>query len=161
MKHVRALVHSPARLHRLLLTFTTAVLLIAGLVSMHTLTGGFLDGHADAARTSAAPAQADARADMRATAATEHGATARTGSDASPGGCADDCRGPEGSPGHSMSTMVCVLALLAAAVGLFAPVRLGRLGVSLASLPSHRGAVLAALPHPRPPSLIVLSISRT
>ena len=60
-----------------------------------------------------------------------------------------------------MLTMVCALALLAAAIVLLAPVLLARLGVALALLRLHGRIVLAALPHPRPPSLLVLSISRT
>ncbi len=47
MNHIRALVHARSGLHRLLLTFTTALLLIAGLLAMHTLTGTLLGGHSD------------------------------------------------------------------------------------------------------------------
>lgn len=47
MNHIRTLVHAPSGLHRLLLTFATALLLIAGLLAMHTLTGTLTSGHAD------------------------------------------------------------------------------------------------------------------
>ena len=57
--------------------------------------------------------------------------------------------------------MACVLALLAATIVLLAPALLARLGTALALLRLHGRNVLTALPHPRPPSLIVLSISRT
>lgn len=60
-----------------------------------------------------------------------------------------------------MLMMACVLALLAATIVLLAPALLARLGTVLALLRLHGRNVLTALPHPRPPSLIVLSISRT
>ena len=47
VNHIRALVRARSGPHRLLLTFTTALLLIAGLLAMHTLTGTLLGEHAD------------------------------------------------------------------------------------------------------------------
>ncbi|QPE05484.1 hypothetical protein IT882_05520 [Microbacterium schleiferi] len=60
-----------------------------------------------------------------------------------------------------MLTVACALALLSVLVLLLAPMLLGRVGAALSLLRLHGHSVLAALPHPRPPSLIVLSISRT
>jgi hypothetical protein len=57
--------------------------------------------------------------------------------------------------------MICVLALLTAVITLLAPA-LTSLFASVFLPPWRRGrTVLFALPHLRPPSLIVLSISRT
>ncbi|PZU46114.1 MAG: hypothetical protein DI566_08100 [Microbacterium sp.] len=159
MNHIRALVHARSGLHRLLLTFTTALLLIAGLLAMHTLTGTLSGGHADTTATAFESAHVDVGTDVSAVTATE--TTPGMKSEAAVGHCAGDCGGSGGVPDHSMLTMVCALALLAAAIVLLAPVLLARLGVALALLRLHGRSVLAALPHPRPPSLLVLSISRT
>ena len=110
-------------------------------------------------RRIALSAHVDAGTDMSAVTATD--TTPGMNSEAAAGHCAGDCGGSGGVPDHSMLTMVCALALLAAAIVLLAPVLLARLGVALALLRLHGRIVLAALPHPRPPSLLVLSISRT
>jgi len=163
VNHIRALVHAPSGLHRLLLTFATAFLLIAGLLAMHTLTGTLTLGHTDtpaAASESAAHGAESAMASAVAPAAAL-GADPGMASDVSAEHCPGDCGGGGGMPDHSMLMMACVLALLAAVIVLLAPVLLARLGAALALLRLHGRNVLAALPHPRPPSLIVLSISRT
>ncbi|MGV9194396.1 DUF6153 family protein [Microbacterium sp. MC2] len=159
MNHIRTLVHSPSALHRLLLTFATALLLIAGLLAMHTLTSG----HAETLAAASEAAHAAPASDLDGTVATgsmlEN--TIGTGPDASGGHCEGDCGGAAGMPDQSMLTMACVLALLVAVIVLLAPALLARLGTALALLRPHGRDVLTALPHPRPPSLIVLSISRT
>ena len=163
MNHIRALVHAPSGLHRLLLTFATAFLLIAGLLAMHTLTGTLTLGHTDtpaAASEGTGHGTESAMASAIAPAAVL-GADPGMVTDASADHCPGDCGDAGGMPDHSMLMMACVLALLAAVIVLLAPVLLARLGAALALLRLHGRNVLAALPHPRPPSLIVLSISRT
>lgn len=159
MNHIRTLVHAPSGLRRLLLTFATALLLIAGLLAMHTLTSG----HADTPAAASEAAHAAPDSDLGGTVATgsmlEN--TIGTGTEASGGHCEGDCDSSGGMPDHSMLMMACVLALLAATIVLLAPALLARLGTVLALLRLHGRNVLTALPHPRPPSLIVLSISRT
>ena len=162
MNHVRAIMRAPFGMRRLLLTLATAFLLIAGLLAMHTLTGTLTFGHNGTPATVSAsaghgaepamapdvgPAALGAGPGMALEVAAEH--------------CPGDCGASGGVPDHSMLMMVCVLALLAAAIVLLAPVLLARLGAALALLRLHGRTVLAALPHPRPPSLLVLSISRT
>lgn len=72
--------------------------------------------------------------------------------------CGGDCGS---SPHQSMLMMGCVLALLAVLIVLLRPRMLGR--VWAAELLAVRRLPLlgAVLPRPRPPSLVVLSISRT
>ncbi|MCM3655990.1 DUF6153 family protein [Agromyces mediolanus] len=163
MNHIRTLVHAPSGLHRLLLTFATALLLIAGLLAMHTLTGTLTSGHADTPAAASEAAHAAPDSDLGGTVATgsmlEN--TIGTGTEASGGHCEGDCDSSGGMPDHSMLMMACLLALLAATIVLLAPALLARLGTVLALLRLHGRNVLTALPHPRPPSLIVLSISRT
>lgn len=60
-----------------------------------------------------------------------------------------------------MLMMVCVLALLAAVIVLLAPTSRALLTYAVARSRSHTRTLLVGLPHPRPPSLLVLSISRT
>lgn len=161
--HIRAVAQAPFVLHRLLLTSVTAFLLIAGLLAMHTLTGAHTGGHAEA--PAAAPEAADTVADpVMGRLAMTAGAletSSRTGPYASAGRCAGDCDNPSGMPDHLTLMMVCVLALLAGAIVLRAPALLRRLGVTLALLRPHGRNMLATLRHLRPPSLLVLSISRT
>ena len=161
MNRIRAVLHAPSGLHRLLLTFVTALLLIAGLLAMHTLTGTLLGGHTDAPAASAVTDAGHADAGAAAVTGSMSDASAGMGADAAAGHCAGDCGDAGGMPDHTMLMMACVLALLAAVIVLLAPVLLARLGAALSLLRLHGRTVLAALPHPRPPSLIVLSISRT
>lgn len=163
MNHIRAIVHAPSGPQRLLLTLATAFLLLAGLLAMHTLTGTLTLGHPD---TSAAASESAAHGTESAMASAVApvvalGAVAGMASDVSAAHCSGDCGVAGGAPDHSMLTMVCILALLAAAIVLLAPVLLARLGAALALLRLQGRTVLAALPQPRPPSLIVLSVSRT
>nr|WP_276569148.1 DUF6153 family protein [Microbacterium lacticum] len=130
--------------------------IITGLLSMHILTGSHQP--ALASETSAmsthsqvgsAPAAAD---DTPMTAAATEGAG---------GHCQDGCGSPAGMPDRSMLMMVCVLALLAAVIVLLAPTSRALLTYAVARSRSHTRTLLAGSPHPRPPSLLVLSISRT
>lgn len=153
-------IRSHARLtpgvRRLLLAAPIALAIITGLLSMHVLTGSHQP--ALASETSAmsthsqvgsAPAAAD---DTPMTAAAAEGAG---------GHCQDGCGSPAGMPDHSMLMMVCVLALLAAVIVLLAPTSRALLTYDVARSRSHTRTLLVGLPHPRPPSLLVLSISRT
>ncbi|MFD1716140.1 DUF6153 family protein [Amnibacterium flavum] len=126
----------------ILLPLLAVVALLLGLLAMHSLN---LDT-AHAAMPAGGTAHAEAHLTMPA------------GSDEHVGDCGNDC-----APEHSMLTMACVLALLVgsaliagAAVRSFrntsAPWRVA----PLAGLPA-----LAVLIPPKPPSLLVLSISRT
>ena len=136
---------------------------VLGLLAMHTLTGTLTSGHADTPAAASEAAHAAPDSDLGGTVATgsmlEN--TIGTGPEASGGHCEGDCDSSGGMPDHSMLMMACVLALLAATIVLLAPALLARLGTALALLRLHGRNVLTALPHPRPPSLIVLSISRT
>lgn len=158
MNHIRDFARASSGLHRLLLTFATALVLIAGLLAMHSLSGSFTGGHSDAPATASEPAVADPAMGAGAGAAGVFEMITAGGSGA--GHCAGDCGGASGAPDDSM-LMVCVLALLAAAVVLLTPALVSRLSAARALLRLQRRNILAALPHPRPPSLIVLSISRT
>ena len=153
-------IRSHARLtpgvRRLLLAAPIALAIITGLLSMHVLTGSHQP--ALASETSAmsthsqvgsAPAAAD---DTPMTAAAAEGAG---------GHCQDGCGSPAGMPDHSMLMMMCVLALLAAVIVLLAPTSRALLAYAVARSRSHTRTLLVGLPHPRPPSLLVLSISRT
>lgn len=162
MNHTRTLVNSPSVLHRLLLTFATALLLIAGLLAMHTLA----TGHAQTpGATAVAPAVAHATPGSALGGTVSTGVMPTTmsvtGSDPAAGRYQGDCGGSSEMPEHPMLLMACVLVLLAAAVVGLAVALPVRRDTALALLRMHGRNVLAALPHPRPPSLIVLSISRT
>lgn len=126
----------------ILLPLLAVVALLLGLLAMHSL-------NLDTAHASM-PAGG--------TAHTEAQLTTPADSDEHVGDCGNDC-----APEHSMLTMACVLALLVgsaliagAAIRSFLNTKaLWRL-VPVAGLPS-----LASLAPPKPPSLLVLSISRT
>lgn len=145
MKTIRSLTSTRSSMHRVFLTLGFAVALIAGLLAMHTL--GASDTHVDSAQT---------------VSASDHGqvgaTTDRAAVDA--GHCASDCGAPRDMPDHSMLLMVCALALLAAVIVVLAPALLARLSTSLGMTMLVRHAV-RAVPRLRPPSLLVLSISRT
>lgn len=163
MNAIRTLTSTQSGVRRLLLSFSTALLLIAGLLAMHTLTGTLTIGHADTEPAVAVEHAAVAQPAMNSsTAHAERSilAPSSTAPDSPPAHCAG-CGDPAGAPDHSMLMMACVLALLAAVIVLLAPMLLSRLGATLALTRLHARAVPATAPHPRPPSLIVLSISRT
>jgi len=158
VKHIRVPIRTLSGLHRLLLTFLTAFLVIIGLVAMHTLASGLNAEHRETPNTAA---ERSATSMENSTASMLDAATG-VSPEAWAAHCAGDCDGRfSGMPNHSMLTVACALALLSVLVLLLAPMLLGRVGAALSLLRLHGHSVLAALPHPRPPSLIVLSISRT
>ena len=148
MKTIRSLANSGSTTRRLVFMLGIAVALIAGLLAMHTLTAG--NAHLESAPAISSAADHDQ--------AMAGPAVEGTAIDA--GHCLGDCGAPGNMPNHSILMMVCVLALLAAVIIVLAPALLARLSMSLgvvvlvADMPR-------ALPRPRPPSLLVLSISRT
>lgn len=146
MKTIRSLANTRSTMHRVFLTFTAAFVLIAGLLAMHTLSTG--DAHVESGVTALADH------DQLATAAAMDSAAVEEGH------CAGDCGTPGNMPAHSMLLMVCALALLAAVIVVLAPALLARLSMTLGVAALVRDAA-RALPRPRPPSLLVLSISRT
>ncbi len=87
------------------------------------------------------------------------GATAAPLAPAGDAHCPGSCEDP--APSHVMLMVGCVLALLAGFILLLIPLMLGyswhSLVLAIRSLPLAGGV----LPRPRPPSLIILSISRT
>ncbi|WP_298229715.1 DUF6153 family protein [Gryllotalpicola sp.] len=77
------------------------------------------------------------------------------------GACADNaCGAPGNMPDHSMLLMMCAMALLAVAIAAVSSALLTLTGMSLLRAVLLPGPA-QALPRPRPPSLLVLSISRT
>lgn len=153
-------IRSHARLtpgvRRLLLAAPIALAIITGLLSMHILTGSHQP--ALASETSAMSTHSQVGSAPAAAADTPMTAAAAEGAG---GHCQDGCGSPAGMPDHSMLMMVCVLALLAAVIVLLAPTSRALLTYAVARSRSHTRTLLAGLPHPRPPSLLVLSISRT
>lgn len=133
----------------LLLLGATVVLLIAGLLGMHALSGGGASHTAGAEHGMPLPALAhDASA--------AHGAPA----DACGDGCAAPARehAPD-APGH-VGIAACVLALLAGLLLLVPPAAGPRASATVTLLWSVPSASAARLFLP-PPSLTLLSISRT
>ncbi len=146
MNTIRSLASTRSGAHRTFLTVMAAVALIVGLLAMHTLSTG--TAHAEP-HTTVAIADHDQPAQM-----------ADAGNATDTGHCPGDCGGPGNMPDHSMLLMICALALLAAVIVVLAPALLGGLGLNPGVRAPLRDAA-RALPRPRPPSLLVLSISRT
>ncbi|MGK0742629.1 DUF6153 family protein [Leucobacter sp. Z1108] len=137
---------------RTILTIVGAVLLvIIGLLGMHTFSAGS-SGHASATHSSVSHEAADPSHVMGAT----HAATALASAN-----CDDGCVAAAHQPmSHDDMMMACVLALLAGFVLLLPLARLTHTSVSLRRLSQQvELRIREVLPHP--PSLIVLSISRT
>jgi hypothetical protein len=145
MKKIRSLTNTRSTMHRIFFSLGFAVALIAGLLAMHTLNAG--GTHIESAPTATA---------------FDHGqkAVALDGAAVDSGYCVNDCGAPRPMPDHLMLLMVCALALLAVVLVVVAPALLvcPSTSLSLAMLVRNAGR---ALPAPRPPSLLVLSISRT
>lgn len=147
MKTIRSLASTRSTMHRVFLTFAAAFVLIVGLLAMHTLSTG--STHHESGEVTIAAANHD------------HAPQAAVNSAAvDVGHCAGDCGTPGNMPAHSLLLMVCALALLAAVIVVLAPALLARLSMTLGVAALVRDAA-RALPRPRPPSLLVLSISRT
>jgi len=131
----------PHRSHLWVLTVVLGIVL--GLLGMHTLSGDAM-GHGPGMSMSAAHASATA----------PHAAAPHVSSGA-PG--AADVSDP---PLHSSMLMSCVLALLAALTLIVPPTASVGLRPRLHRMPGSRASLTRAAP-PRPPSHIVLCISRT
>lgn len=159
MNRIRALTQEESGLRRLLVTFAGVLLVIAGLLAMHTLASGHVGEHPDAAAASIEHAGNPVVAVDAVMASMSVPAT-DMGSGAVAGGCTAEC-GPAGMPDHSALMAACVLALLAVAIVVLVPALLSRLNAAPAPVRTLERIVRAALPHPRPPSLTALSISRT
>jgi len=126
--------------HSVLLLIAVTAAIIVGLLAMHSL-----NSHTE----TAAPATAAVHEHGTATpGAADHGTT----QPATDGDCAD-CGGHT-----SMLAMACVLALLIVSLLLFLP----RVGITWgAALRAGPALIARAAVLPRPPSLLVLCISRT
>ncbi|GAA1989766.1 DUF6153 family protein [Microbacterium pumilum] len=145
MRTVRELSHPRSFFVRALLGVALAVGVIAGLLAMHTLSGGDLShGHSTASLAAVASMDASMPSHAEGSAPAPHE------------------RG-HGTPTeeHSMLAMACVLGFLITLLVLSIPLTVGRLKAR-ELLPWH-GIERAArtLARARPPSLLVLSISRT
>lgn len=135
MSTIRSLLNTRSSGRRALVAFGGALLVIAGLLAMHTIGAGAVHAEAGVPVTVVMGDEADDA---------KH--------------CPGDCA-PGDAPDHSMLLMICALALLAAALVLLAPSLLGRRRIPSRSVLLHEA--VRALPWPQPPSLHVLSISRT
>lgn len=141
---IRLLTNARSPLHRILFVLGFAVAIIGGLSAMHTLSAG--DAPIDSSPTASAPHSQYPVAIGGAVGDAVH--------------CAADCGTSGTLPDHSMLLMACALAALAVALVVFAPAQLARLSTSLGLKGFGRSAARLLLPA-RPPSLLVLSISRT
>lgn len=144
--------------------FGLLLMLISGLLAMHVLSmsGPGAEHGSQAVVVQVDHAAAGLPAGMSAVDDPGDGTTdARMSAAAAEDGpeCTDDCGTP--MPNHSMLMMGCVLALLAGGLILLAPMLLGRLQISHSLAVRALPLVGTVLPRPRPPSLTVLSISRT
>ena len=73
----------------------------------------------------------------------------------------DPRAGRRAQPGMADTPWLIATGLLAAVIVLLAPTSRALLTYAVARSRSHTRTLLVGLPHPRPPSLLVLSISRT
>jgi hypothetical protein len=129
---------------RTLLLLAGTFALIVGLLAMHTLNGDAESHHQATTATIGGAMVADASS----------GHSAPTTED-----CTYDCAEPAGMPAHDVLMVACVLALLVMLLVLVAPVTVGVWWPFRALL---RGTpAVGSLAPRRPPSLLVLSISRT
>ncbi|RGE21436.1 DUF6153 family protein [Leucobacter sp. wl10] len=173
MNAMRSLKHAAPRWLRVLLVFGLLMMVFFGLLAMHFLSVPNSPAASEpvvgaAQTTHSSPADRAVAAPSEILAHEERDAAAV---DAMPAETAQapamdgesHCGGDSGSssPQQSMLMMGCVLALLVVLIMLLGPTILGR--VWAADLLAVRVLHLlgAVLPRPRPPSLIVLSISRT
>ncbi|MGC5076167.1 DUF6153 family protein [Agrococcus sp. DT81.2] len=132
----------------------TVTLLIAGLLGMHALSGsgGHASGHGGAALA------ADSHHGTIPVSPHAHDEQAASPSKTASCSIACDHDAPA-APGHA-DVVACVLALLAGLIVLVPPARLGRSWAQTA-VPRGPAVASAVLLAPPPPSLTLLSISRT
>ncbi|GGF45524.1 hypothetical protein GCM10010922_21550 [Microbacterium sorbitolivorans] len=150
---------------RVLLSVGLTLLVVTGLLGMHALSVGHTlpaIGHGQTVAQSAHSATGHDAASVETALMTPLKASPYGASimDEGGGSCAGDgCGGM--SHDHAMQMMMCVLALLSVALVLIAPRLLRGWLRPLPSLLVQVRVLLRSLPLPRPPSLLVLSISRT
>lgn len=156
--------NAPTSVRGLVLTAAAAFLIIAGLLGMHTLTishdATTLTGAGSDPRhavSMTAPSDASA-ADVAAMTNTGGMSPATSRAPAGEHCGSGDCG--TSMPDHTM-LMMCVLALLSVAIVLLAPAVLAWFCTVLSFPMLSPALLLRTLPPPRPPSLHVLSISRT
>ncbi|MCI9857049.1 DUF6153 family protein [Microbacterium proteolyticum] len=161
MKVMSELVRRGFGAARLVLAVPVALAIIAGLLSMHVLTAPHDPAPHDPAHGTAITAMSAAGTNLDSplvgASPTRPEAAEGGGAACSPGECDD----PSGMPDHSMLMMTCVLALLTALVMVFAAGLRTSGTRPLCTLRPPLRVLLAALRRPRPPSLLVLCISRT
>ena len=153
--------HSPRPTRRALLVFALVVTVLAWLLAMHTVsTSPASAAHEGSVTHGSSPADGTAPTAQHgggAAVANAHGTTASGALYCESGFCGD------GGPDHSMLAMVCAMAMLAVTLVLAAPRLLARLSVAMARtcLGFSLRSVWVVMPPLRPPSLNMLSISRT
>lgn len=148
MQYGRRVMHRQPSMHALLLLGGAVLMIIVGLLGMHTLSAEAA-GHGTASISHAAVA----------TEQPESGTTVALS------GTSTECNAlchANTEPGHGQMDMAtaCVLALLAGILLLAPPILLHRFGPLLWSTTSLWHLTSTSV-LPRPPSLVVLSISRT
>lgn len=139
-----------------------ALTVLVGLLAMHSVSAGTVRPEAGAPSAAAElgsaatpTAAAIIHPDM-----TTNAPAQLNGAAPHEGHAGDDRGGSGGIPDHSMLLMVCALALLSVMFFVIVRVQLPPLGPGAPLLATLRTAP-RALPWPPPPSLLVLSISRT
>lgn len=145
---MREAILRPTVLRKTMMLLVLVGALVAGLLAMHTIASAMGD-HNDAPGSTMAMQGTVDHADAM--------VIPGSGESTAASDCAGTC-----DPGHSMATMVCVLALLISVLALGAlrpPALAGLLKVVLP--PLRRIVASAAAAFPLPPSLDALSISRT
>lgn len=139
----------------LLMLIVTVSLLIVGLLGMHALSGsgGHTSGHGGVA-IAVDPQHEPAAVSQHAQ--HEHRASGPEAAD-----CSSTCEhDAPAAPGHA-ELAACVLALLAGLIVLVPPARVARWSAAETAMPRAPAVVSAVLLVPPPPSLTLLSISRT
>ena len=165
MAGIRAFVRTELNATRLLVSLAAAVALIAGLLAMHVLNASGSD-HAVAgpvtisehAHHPVAPGNADPG--EQATHLSPGHSVLSPGNSVSGEPCDGECEMPAGMPTHSMLMAACVLGLVGAILLLLPPAsRAWPAAFEATRIVAAR--ILQAVAPMRPPSLHVLSISRT
>ncbi|MGW4931280.1 DUF6153 family protein [Agromyces sp. NPDC004153] len=158
MAGIRAFVRTELNATRLLVSLAVAVALIAGLLAMHVISASGSDhavagpvtisehAHHPVARGHADPGKQATHFSPRHTVSGEP--------------CDGECEMPAGMPTHSMLMAACVLALVGAILLLLPPVSRAW-PATLEATRIAAARILQAVAPSRPPSLHVLSISRT
>ncbi|CAG7600846.1 DUF6153 family protein [Leucobacter soli] len=151
---------------RCLISFGLLALVLAGLFGMHVLGGSAGHGSHDTRPLAALIGGDHKIADIGMSgsvvmAVEKHASGMMAAPDPAPGDTR--CPGPCGDsdPGHVMLMVGCVLALLASVMLLIAPLVRRHSWCSLVLATRSLLRAGTVLPRPRPPSLLVLSISRT